>query len=89
MRVCKHGCGVKMFCFSRATPLVFISGYANTENVFYCLSGTVRVRVYHSRDSSPSVSIFVSFDERFSITGPKDFWPPLLLSLIDYVDFFY
>ena len=38
MRVCKHGCGVKLFCFSRATPLVFISGYANTENVFYCVN---------------------------------------------------
>ena len=81
MRVCKHGCDVKMFCFSRTnhastnlkkvlswktrvierefstvmqtldflsglhdlsrilpTPLVFISGYAHTENVFYCLS---------------------------------------------------
>ena len=85
MRVCKHGCGVKLFGFSRANhastnlkkssssklkkltlfthysrrwensrqlckpetksrvciTVVFISGYANTENVFYCLTDTL------------------------------------------------
>ena len=29
------------------TPLVFISGYANTENVFYCLNITPLLRELH------------------------------------------
>ena len=35
----KNSCtrGVGRILDSHATPLVFISGYANTRNVFYCL----------------------------------------------------
>ena len=38
------------------TPLVFISGYANTENVFYCLNET-------PIDSDCSVSLYSIFDD--------------------------
>ena len=45
MRVCKHGyanprlrLGFALLSRILPAPLVFISGYANTENVFYCLN---------------------------------------------------
>ena len=38
-QLCKPSTSSRV-CITVATPLVFISGYANTENVFYCLNVT-------------------------------------------------
>ena len=50
------------------TPLVFISGYANTENVFYCLNRIIWPRWSRSRQSYNSGEFFnkISFQNRFA-----------------------
>ena len=35
MRVCKHGCGVKMFCFSRANHAIMSFRVQNSTSLLY------------------------------------------------------
>ena len=57
----------------RRTPLVFISGYANTENVFYCLIGVYIInRTLHgllkTRNLSSRVQkYFLTLEDKFRI----------------------
>ena len=48
--------------FSQPRPLMFISGYANTENVFYCLNTVLGV--YSSRDQA---KFYIFFSTRMNI----------------------
>ena len=40
------------------TPLVFISGYANTENVFYCLNVEIKTRTCETHSTEFTVLFF-------------------------------
>ena len=55
-QLCKPLTLSPVYIYLSWTSLIFISGYANAENVFYCLSGTC-VLISINEDSSKSVHV--------------------------------